>query len=90
MKTDPKIDHGFYITGCILIAAATCYLLFVRLTGIHLLSYYPPCAFHRLTGFYCPGCGGTRAVKALFHGKIITSFLFHPFVPYVGLWQARR
>ena len=27
---------------------------------------FPPCMFHALTGFSCPGCGSTRAVSALF------------------------
>jgi hypothetical protein len=25
------------------------------------------CVFHQLTGLYCPGCGGTRAMHALVH-----------------------
>ena len=37
-----------------------------------------PCLFHELTGFYCPGCGGTRAVLALLAGHPILSFLYHP------------
>lgn len=40
------------------------------------------CFWRRTTGFYCPGCGGTRAVEALFQGQILTSFLYHPAVPY--------
>lgn len=35
---------------------------------------------------YCPGCGGTRAVIALAHGRILQSFYYHPAVPItVGL-----
>lgn len=34
-------------------------------------------------GFYCPGCGGTRAVKALLHGNILESLRYHPIVVYV-------
>lgn len=44
-----------------------------------------PCLFHLLTGLYCPGCGGTRAVRLLFRGELIRSFLYHPFVPYLAL-----
>ena len=31
--------------------------------------FYPVCLFHELTGWNCPGCGGTRAVYALLHGN---------------------
>jgi hypothetical protein len=31
--------------------------------------FYPQCAFHNLTGLNCPGCGATRAVYALLHGR---------------------
>lgn len=43
-----------------------------------------PCLFHLLTGFYCPGCGGTRAVRALLTGHPLLSLLYHPLVPYCG------
>lgn len=42
----------------------------------------PPCLFHKWTGYYCPGCGGTRAVKALLRGEVIRSFFYHPVVLY--------
>ena len=44
-----------------------------------------PCLFHLLTGFYCPGCGGTRAIRLLLKGELIKSFCYHPFVPYLAL-----
>lgn len=45
---------------------------------------YFPCLFHTLTGAYCPGCGGTRALAALLRGNILLSFLYHPLVPYLA------
>ncbi len=44
-----------------------------------------PCLFHRLTGFYCPGCGGTRAVRYLLRGEIVKSIQYHPLVMYMAL-----
>lgn len=43
-----------------------------------------PCIFHELTGFYCPGCGGTRAFLALITGHPILSFLYNPAVIYTA------
>ena len=34
---------------------------------------FPPCMFHALTGFSCPGCGSTRAVSALLTHQFKTS-----------------
>jgi len=39
-----------------------------------------PCFFHELTGFYCPGCGGTRAVRLMLHGQVGASLWSHPVV----------
>lgn len=35
--------------------------------GTH--GFYPVCMFHKLTGWNCPGCGGTRSAYALLHGN---------------------
>lgn len=44
-----------------------------------------PCGFRMLTGYYCPGCGGTRAVRYFLQGHLLKSFLYHPMVPYIGI-----
>lgn len=31
----------------------------------------PPCPFLLLSGWYCPGCGSTRALHALLHGDLV-------------------
>jgi Protein of unknown function (DUF2752) len=36
-------------------------------------GFYPTCMFHEMTGLNCPGCGATRAVYALLHGRILTA-----------------
>ncbi|MCI9570502.1 MAG: DUF2752 domain-containing protein [Lachnospiraceae bacterium] len=52
-----------------------------------------PCLFHEITGLYCPGCGGTRAFKALLRGELLLSVLYHPFVLYgagLAVWCGCR
>lgn len=44
-----------------------------------------PCLFYEVTGLYCPGCGGTRAVKALLRGDVAVSFHYHPVVVYTAV-----
>ena len=61
------------------------YLLISKITGFRIENYLYPCLFHTVTGYYCPGCGGTRAVCALFQGHLLISFLKHPFVPYAAV-----
>ncbi len=34
-------------------------------------GFYPICLFHKLTGWNCPGCGGTRAAYQLLHGHLV-------------------
>ena len=43
-------------------------------------SFYPFCAFHRMTGLQCPGCGGLRAAHHLLHGEVVTAFRFNQLV----------
>ncbi len=44
-----------------------------------------PCPVHFLTGLYCPGCGGTRAVLYLLRGNIKSSLIHHPAVLYMAI-----
>lgn len=40
-------------------------------------NVFPPCPFHALTGFYCPGCGSQRAFSALVHGELISALHYN-------------
>ncbi len=70
-----------------LVAAAGCLLWQWAPVGVrdwwHRFSF---CVIYRLTGFLCPGCGGTRAFTALLRGHFWESFLYHPLVPYGVGW----
>ena len=47
--------------------------------------FLPPCMFHTLTGFSCPGCGCTRAVIALLHGDLLASVRYNPGILYCAV-----
>ncbi len=39
---------------------------------------FPPCMFRLFTGYYCIGCGLTRALHALVHGDLARAFAMNP------------
>jgi len=41
-------------------------------------GFYPPCVFRMLTGLQCPGCGTTRALHHLLHGRFEEAFRLNP------------
>ena len=57
-----------------------------QITKIRLPAIMSECLFLRITGLYCPGCGGTRAIRALFTGHILKSFIYHPLVLYTAVF----
>lgn len=74
-------DHGqkkIFLTSLTLAASLIGLLALLAASRITL----PPCLFFRLTGLYCPGCGGTRACLALLHGHFLASLIYHPVVLY--------
>ncbi len=82
--TEKKSYRLCQISWCILgmglLVAVNLYMSGFRLESF--LRFMPPCIFYSLTGLYCPGCGGTRAVLELWHGQIFRSFYYHPIVLY--------
>ncbi len=71
----------------------SCYYICMAVIGYSIVGYlilrhfhidpmvlFPPCGFYDATGYYCMGCGGTRAVLALFRGDFVQSFCYHPLV----------
>ncbi len=41
-------------------------------------SFYPTCPIFGYLHLYCPGCGTTRALAALLHGRIGEAFHYNP------------
>ncbi len=48
---------------------------------LYIRNLFPiPCILYTFTGFYCPGCGGTRAVSALLKGRFLRCFIDNPII----------
>jgi hypothetical protein len=59
---------------------AVCAILAVAFRPVWLAAagFLPPCPWHALTGWACPGCGTTRAVVSLLHGRVGDALAFNP------------
>lgn len=78
-------ETAFFAVGIILAAIAFVIAALFAVFHERLALLRFPCIFHEITGLYCPGCGGTRAVKALLKGHIIISFVYNPIVLYCAV-----
>lgn len=56
------------------IVAIACYLWISR------VLWGGSCIWVMITGFPCPGCGLTRAARAILHGEFKEAFQIHPFI----------
>lgn len=77
-------DACLYITGLIFLPLFVLCWYIARRAG--LIPGF--CVFRALTGIYCPGCGGTRALRLLFKGDIIHSLMYHPLIAYTAVLTA--
>ncbi len=82
---DTLLDTCVYICGIIIILSFITYQLAVFYTGFSFNNIMSPCLFHAVTGYYCPGCGGTRAFEYMASGQFFKSLYYHPIVLYIAI-----
>lgn len=76
------LEDQLYKVGLVLLVLVVVCIAILKLTlppGFKLTT----CRLYAITGYYCPGCGGTRAFIKFLEGDIVGSFIYHPFVLYV-------
>ena len=86
-ESEPMLETRLYRCGwiflfilCVLeIAKKVLFPHFVLSFGTH------PCVFYTLTGYFCPGCGGTRSLRALLSGKIFVCAVDFPMIFYAAV-----
>lgn len=57
--------------------AIACGCAFVGLSNPETKTVLPPCGFYLATGYYCPGCGMTRALHSVLQGDIVRAIKFN-------------
>lgn len=74
----------------VFIAILITYILIILLIILYfslLKNYFaiPTCPIYTHFGFYCPACGGTRAIISLLKFDVFSSILYNPIVVYTFL-----
>ena len=82
-RSHRTIEDQFFFLGMIFAVVAGAFIFLSQFLPLQLRL--PPCWFHLISGYYCPGCGGTRSLRALLHGRLLLSAWYHPFVPYAAV-----
>lgn len=80
MNSDEKLSGKLYCASLIVIVVISAAAAVMKICGVGF--DFGPCPFYAATGYYCCGCGGTRAFSALLRGNIISALEYNAFVPY--------
>ena len=81
-RTVSEEDKAFFPVALAFSGVAVFIWLFAAIfpAAAESLRWKIPCPVQALTGLYCPGCGGQRAVKALLGGNLLSSLYYHPVI----------
>lgn len=77
---DDSFSRSIYYICMAVIGYSVAGYLILRWFRVNPAILFPPCRLHQRTGYYCMGCGGTRALRLFFQGHWIRSFYYHPAV----------
>ncbi|MFF2366706.1 DUF2752 domain-containing protein [Streptomyces sp. NPDC058122] len=69
---DAGVLRRLAVPGALLAAVAGAFA-YVGAVDPNEPGHYPVCPLLRLTGVYCPGCGGLRSAHAVAHGDLATA-----------------
>ena len=76
-----------YKVGVFFVITITLIILYKHDPSVTEQNLYPGSFFRELTGFYCPGCGATRALHQILHGNVKAALTLNPlliiFLPYL-------
>lgn len=82
-KSRKRLEDELYLVGLVFLVLSAAAVPVMQLFVFPYMDSLPiGCVLWTFLGIYCPGCGGTRAVRFLLSGHLLKSFLYHPLVPY--------
>lgn len=73
-----NLDKILYELGLVALGIIIVSVLLYVTTGFSVLGIKWLCMFNKITGYPCPGCGGTRSLRALCKGEIWKSLYDYP------------
>lgn len=77
------VEDVLYVMGWIVLLSGMCTGIFFLAAPRLAEKILLPCPVRLFTGMYCPGCGGTRALRYLLRGDVKNSLIHHPAVLYL-------
>lgn len=80
-----QVDDFFYLIGKAAFVPVMFFGFWFARKGYADYGGLMECEIRRISGFPCPGCGGTRAFYHLFRGEILQSIRHNPAVIYGAL-----
>lgn len=83
MEAERKLETDLFHIGLVMLVCGMVLWAAYDFVLSDLLPQFP-CVLYTLFGIYCPGCGGTRAFRALLRGRFLLSLWYHPLVPYMA------
>ena len=85
-ESEPMLETRLYRCGWIFLFILCVWKIAKKVLFPHFVLSFGtrPCVFYTLTGYFCPGCGGTRSLRALLSGKIFVSAVDFPMIFYAA------
>lgn len=83
-KRNNTTEDRLFVAGWIILAVSLALILLKNCIypELVIIEEMRPCYIYTLLDFYCPGCGGSRSVAALVHGKFVVCAVNFPLVAY--------
>ena len=79
------MENGLKNYQIILIESGLLGMVYVVI-NTKIFSQLTRCYIRENLNILCPGCGGTRCIRSLFKGDIVSAFSFHPIITVTAIY----